>query len=146
MPRRQRTAGLRRRIHAMRPVFDATPLHERRQQLAESLGDGLVIIPGTPAVVRNQDGYYSFRQRSDFFFLTGFDEADAVAVLNSSGAKERFVLFVRPRDRDMEIWSGRRAGTEGAITTYGADAAYPIEQLEQRLREYAIDCPTIYYA
>jgi Xaa-Pro aminopeptidase len=130
----------------MRPVFDATPLHERRQQLAESLGDGLVIIPGTQAVVRNQDGYYSFRQRSDFFFLTGFDEADAVAVLNPSGAKERFVLFVRPRDRDMEIWSGRRAGTEGAITTYGADAAYPIEQLEQKLREYAIDCPTIYYA
>jgi Xaa-Pro aminopeptidase len=130
----------------MRPVFDATPFLERRQQLAESLGDGLVIIPGAQAAVRNQDGYYSFRQRSDFFFLTGFDEADAVAVLNPSGAKERFVLFVRPRDRDMEIWSGRRAGPEGAITTYGADAAYPIGQLDQKLREYAIDCPTIYYA
>jgi Xaa-Pro aminopeptidase len=129
----------------MRPVFDATPFHERRQQLAESLGDGMVIIPGAQAVVRNQDGYYSFRQRSDFFFLTGFDEADAVAVLKPSGAKERFVLFVRPRDRDMEIWSGHRAGTEGAVATYGADAAYPIGQLEQKLREYAIDCPTIYY-
>jgi Xaa-Pro aminopeptidase len=130
----------------MRPVFDATPFRERRQQLAESPGDGLVIIPGAPAVVRNQDGYGSFRQRSDFFFLTGFDEPDAVAVLKPSGAQERFVLFVRPRDRDMEIWNGHRAGTEGAIKIYGADAAHPIGQLEQKLREYAIDCPTIYYA
>jgi Xaa-Pro aminopeptidase len=130
----------------MRPVFDATPFHERRQQLAEALGDGLVIIPGAPAAGRTQDGYDSFRQRSDFFFLTGFDEPDAVAVLKPSGARERFMLFVRPRDRDLEIWHGHRAGTEGAITTYGADAAYPIDQLEPKLREYAIGCPTIYYA
>src|SRR5262245_20183609 len=129
----------------MRPSFDATPFLERRRQLAQSLGDGLAIIPGAQTVVRNQDGYDVFRQRSDFFFLTGFEEADAVAVINPSGAKERFVLFVRPRDRDMEIWNGRRAGTEGAITTYDADAAYPIDQLDQKLREYAIDCPTIYY-
>jgi Xaa-Pro aminopeptidase len=130
----------------MRPVFEATPYRDWRQQLAEALGDGLVIIPGAPAVVRNQDRYDSFRQRSDFYFLTGFDEADAVAVLKPSGAQERFVLFVRPRDRDLEIWHGHRAGTEGAMATYGADAAYPIDQLEQKLREYAIDCPTIYYA
>jgi Xaa-Pro aminopeptidase len=97
----------------MRPVFDATPFRERRRQLAESLGDGLVIIPGTPTVVRHQDGYDSFRQRSDFFFLTGFDEADAVAVINPPGAKERFVLFVRPRDPAMELWHGRRSGIEG---------------------------------
>jgi Xaa-Pro aminopeptidase len=130
----------------MRPSFDAAPFIERRRQFAESLGDGLAIIPGAQAVVRNHDVHYAFRQNSDFFFLTGFDEADAVAVIHPTGAKERFVLFVRPRDREMEIWNGRRAGTEGAITTYGADAAYPIEQLEQKLREYAIDCPTIYYA
>jgi hypothetical protein len=72
-----------------------------------------VIIPGAPAVGRNQDGQYVFRQRSGFFFLTGFDEPDAVAVLKPSGAQERFVLFVRPRDRDLEIWNGHRAGTEG---------------------------------
>ena len=58
----------------MRPVFNAMSFRERRQQLAASLGDGLAIIPGTPAVVRDQDGSHSFRQRSDFFFLTGFDE------------------------------------------------------------------------
>ena len=130
----------------MQRVFDATPFRERRQQLAEALGDGLAIIPGAQEAMRNQDGQYRFRQRSDFFFLTGFDEPDAVAVINPTSAKERFVLFVRPRDRDVELWSGRRAGTEGAITTYGADAAYPIGQLEQKLREYALDRPTLYYA
>jgi Xaa-Pro aminopeptidase len=129
----------------MQPSFDATPFLERRRQLAASLGDGLAIIPGAQTVVRNQDVHYGFRQRSDFFFLTGFDEADAVAVINPSGAKERFVLFVRPRDRDMEMWHGHRAGTEGAIATYGADAAYPIDQVDQKLREYAIGCATIYY-
>src|SRR5262245_37089557 len=97
----------------MRPTFDAAPFIERRRQFAESLGDGLVIIPGAQAVVRNHDVHYVFRQNSDFFFLTGFDEADAVAVLHPTGAKERFVLFVRPRDRDMEIWNGRRSGTGG---------------------------------
>jgi Xaa-Pro aminopeptidase len=130
----------------MQPSFDATPFRERRRQLAASLGDGLAIITGAQTVVRNQDGHDVFRQRADFFFLTGFEEADAVAVINPTSAKERFVLFVRPRDRDMEMWHGHRAGPEGAIATYGADAAYPIDQLEQKLREYAIDCPTIYYA
>jgi Xaa-Pro aminopeptidase len=140
------TAELEGRDQAMRPSFDVTPFLERRQQLGTFLGDGLAIIPGAQAGVRNQDAHYRFRQRSDFFFLTGFEEADAVAVIYPTSAKERFVLFVRPRDRDMEMWYGRRAGTEGAMTTYGADAAYPIAQLEQKLHEYAIDCPTIYYA
>ena len=130
----------------MRPSFDATPFIERRQRFAESIGDGLAIIPGAQEVARNHDVHYEFRQNSDFFFLTGFDEADAVAVINPTSAKERFVLFVRPRDRDMEIWHGHRAGTEGAIAMYGADAAYPIDQLDQKLRQYAIGCPTIYYA
>src|SRR5215510_14949281 len=130
---------------SMDTSFDVAPFLERRQHFAEALQDGLAIIPGAQAVVRNHDVHYVFRQNSDFFFLTGFDEADAVAVLHPTGAKERFVLFVRPRDRDMKIWHGRRAGTEGAITTYGADVAYPIDQLDQKLREYAIDCPTIYY-
>jgi Xaa-Pro aminopeptidase len=139
------TADLERRDQAMRPSFDATPFLERRQRFAESIGDGLAIIPGAQEVARNHDVHYEFRQHSDFFFLTGFDEADAVAVINPTSTKERFVLFVRPRDRDMEIWHGHRAGTEGAIAIYGADAAYPIEQLDQKLRQYAIGCATVYY-
>ena len=129
----------------MSTSFDAAPFLERRQRFAESIGDGVALIPGAHEVVRNRDIHYEFRQNSDFFFLTGFDEPDAMALINPAGAKERFVLFVRPRDREMEIWNGRRAGPEGVMATYGADAAYPIEQFEQKLREYAIDRTAIYY-
>ncbi len=124
---------------------DLAPFFERRQRFAAAIGDALAVIPGAAESVRNGDVHFEFRQTSDFFFLTGFDEPDAVAVVNPAHAKERYVLFVRPRDREMEIWNGRRAGVEGAIATYGADAAYPIDQLEAKLREYAVDRSVIHY-
>jgi Xaa-Pro aminopeptidase len=121
------------------------PFIERRQRFAEALGDGVAIVPGAQEVRRNGDVHYPFRQNSDFYFLTGFDEPDAVAVFSPTDAKERYVLFVRPRDRQMEIWNGRRAGVEGAVAAYGADTAYPIEDLDQQLRGWLIDHPTLYY-
>src|SRR5436305_11108870 len=114
------------------------PFADRRLRFAAALGDAIAVIPGALEVRRNGDVNYEFRQSSDFFFLTGFDEPDAVAVINPAHAKERYVLFVRPRDREMEIWNGRRAGVEGAVATYGADAAYPIDLLGEKLREYLI--------
>jgi Xaa-Pro aminopeptidase len=118
---------------------------ERRRRFVEAIGDGLAIVPAAGESVRNNDVSHPFRQHSDFYFLTGFDEPDAVAVVNPAHAKERYVLFVRPRDREMEIWTGHRAGVEGAVASYGADAAYPIEQLDAKLREYAIDRSTLFY-
>jgi Xaa-Pro aminopeptidase len=129
----------------MSPDIDLGTFIDRRQRFAEAVGDGVAIIPAAREVARNSDVHYEFRQDSDFFFLTGFDEPDAVAVFNPSEAKERYVLFVRPRDREMEIWNGRRAGVEGAVATYGADAAYPLEQLDQKLREYAAGRPSLVY-
>ncbi|HYE92904.1 MAG TPA: aminopeptidase P N-terminal domain-containing protein [Terriglobales bacterium] len=129
----------------MSTPHDLEAFIERRRRFAEAIGDGLAIIPAAREVSRNSDVHYEFRQDSDFFFLTGFDEPDAVAVFNPSHAKERYVLFVRPRDREMEIWTGRRAGVEGAVATYGADAAYPVDQLDQKLREYALDRSSLFY-
>ncbi|MEX2146923.1 MAG: aminopeptidase P N-terminal domain-containing protein [Candidatus Rokuibacteriota bacterium] len=126
-------------------THDLAPFFERRQHFTAALGDGIAIIPGAQEMGRNGDVHYEFRQSSDFFFLTGFDEPDAVAVINPAHAKERFVLFVRPRDRELEIWNGRRAGVEGAIATYGADAAYRIDQLDDKLRGYLLDRHTLYY-
>jgi Xaa-Pro aminopeptidase len=126
-------------------TFDLAPFLERRRRFADSIGDALAIIPAARETPRNADTNHEFRQSSDFYFLTGFDEPDAVAVINPGHAKERFVLFVRPRDREMEIWNGRRAGVEGAIGVYGADAAYTIDELESRLREYLFDRPTLFY-
>jgi Xaa-Pro aminopeptidase len=124
---------------------DLAPFIERRQRFAQALGDGLAVIPGAREVLRNGDVHHEFRQDSDFYYLTGFDEPDAVALFNPAHPKEPYVLFVRPRDRQMEVWNGRRAGVEGAIGTYGADSAYPIEQFDQKLRECAIDRPALFY-
>jgi len=124
---------------------DLATFIERRRRFVEAIGDGLAIIPAASETVRNHDVHHAFRQNSDFFFLTGFDEPDAVAVFNPAHSKERYVLFVRPRDREMEIWTGHRAGVEGAVAHHGADAAYPLDQLDAKLREYAIDRSTIYY-
>ena len=129
----------------MRTLRDLDTFIDRRRRFAEAIGDGLAIVPAAREVARNSDVHYEFRQDSDFFFLTGFDEPDAVAVFNPGHAKERFVLFVRPRDREMEIWNGRRAGVEGAVATFGADAAYPADQLDQKLREYALDRDALFY-
>jgi Xaa-Pro aminopeptidase len=129
----------------MSTLPDLDAFIDRRRRFADAIGEGLALIPAAREVPRNSDVHYEFRQDSDFFFLTGFDEPDAVAVINPSHAKERYVLFVRPRDREMEIWTGRRAGVEGAVAAYGADAAYPLDQLDQKLREYAVDRPALVY-
>ena len=124
---------------------DLATFIERRRRFVEGIGEGLAIIPAAQETARNSDVSHVFRQNSDFYFLTGFDEPDAVAVLNPAHSKERFVLFVRPRDREMEIWNGHRAGVEGAVAQYGADAAYPVDQLDAKLREYAIERTMVYY-
>jgi len=129
----------------MTPPFELAPFIERRRRFAEALGEGWAIIPAAQEVPRNADVQYEFRQDSDFFFLTGFSEPDAVAVFNPAHAKERYVLFVRPRDREMEIWNGRRAGVEGAVATYGADAAYTVEELDGKLRDYVIGRESLFY-
>ncbi len=121
------------------------PFTERRLRFLDAVGDGFAVIPAAQEIMRNADTNYEFRQSSDFYFLTGFDEPDAVAVFNPAHVKERYVLFVRPRDRDMEIWNGHRAGIEGAVARYGADASYPIEELDQKLRDYALDRTVLYY-
>ena len=121
------------------------PFTERRLRFMDAIGEGLAVVPGAQEIMRNADTNHDFRQASDFFFLTGFDEPDAVAVFNPTHVKERYVLFVRPRDREMEIWNGYRAGIEGAVARYGADAAYSIDELDQKLRDYGLDRPVLYY-
>ncbi len=126
--------------------YDAAAFELRRKRFAEEIGDGLAVIVGGAESLRNYDSYYPFRQDSDFYFLTGFPEPDAVAVFNPSHPSERYVLFVRPKDREREIWDGYRAGVEGAVEAFAADAAYPIGDLEKKLREYAVDRTRIFYA
>ncbi len=117
---------------------------DRRERFGRLLGAGIAVIPAATHVVRNNDVEYPFRQDSSFYYLSGFDEPDAVMLLDPSAADEQYVLFVRPRDREREIWDGRRAGPEGAKEAYRADVAYPIGDFEAVLRRRLVGRRVVY--
>ena len=108
----------------------------RRNALLDAMGDGVAVFPSAPLAVRNHDVEHPYRQDSDLYYLTGFDEPESVLVLTNQHDEHRCVMFVRPRKRDREIWDGPRAGVEGAVERFGADAAFPIEELAKRLPDY----------
>ena len=105
----------------------------------------VAIIPAAREAVRSHDTNYRYRQNSDFFYLTGFEEPDAIAVIAPSEAK-KFTLFVRPRDPERAIWDGYRAGVEGARTDYSADEAFPIAEFDGKLPEILDGPASLYYA
>ena len=104
----------------------------------------VAIIPGAREATRSNDTHYRFRQDSDFFYLTGFEEPEAIAVVKPSETS-KYVLFVRPRDPEREIWDGRRAGVEGAVSEFGADAAFPVADFNSKLREMLNEAEILYY-
>jgi Xaa-Pro aminopeptidase len=106
----------------------------RRRQLMRLMGrDSVAVLPAAAVHHRNSDVEYAYRQDSDFFYLTGFGEPEAVAVLIPGRVQAEYVLFVRDRDPERETWDGRRAGTEGATRDYGADDAFPISDIDEIL-------------
>lgn len=106
----------------------------RRKQLMRIIGrDSIAILPAATPKLRNNDVEYAFRQDSDFHYVTGFGEPEAVAVLVPGRAGGEFLLFVRERDPKRETWDGRRAGPEGATRDYGADDAFPISDIDDIL-------------
>lgn len=107
---------------------------KRRRQLMRMMGGGsIAIVPSAVEKIRNRDVEYPFRQDSDFQYLTGFPEPDAVAVLVPGRKPADFVLFCRDRDPVRETWTGRRAGPEGAQRDYGAGDAFPIGDIDDIL-------------
>jgi Xaa-Pro aminopeptidase len=118
-------------------------LAARRARVSARLGDGVLVLAAAPERVRTADILYPYRQDSDLDYLTAFPEPEAVAVL-APGTKEPFVLFVRPRDPEREQWVGWRAGVEGAVAAYGADAAHPIDELERVLPHLLERAPDVW--
>jgi len=117
----------------------------RRELLMERIGQGTAIFGAAPMAIMHSDVEHPFRQDSNFYYLTGFNEPQAVAVLAPHHEEHRFVLFVRPKDRQQEIWSGYRVGVEEAKERYGADAVYPIQELDQQLPQYLERAERLYY-
>jgi Xaa-Pro aminopeptidase len=106
----------------------------RRRQLLREMGrDAIAILPAAPVRRRNGDVEYAYRQDSDFHFLTGFPEPEAVAVLIPHRAEGEYVLFCRERDPTRELWDGDRAGQDGAVERYGADDSFPIGDIDEIL-------------
>jgi Xaa-Pro aminopeptidase len=118
----------------------------RRRQLMKLMGKGgIAILPTAPEKARNSDVSYHYRPDSDFFYLTGFGEPEAVAVLIPGREAAEYVLFVRDRDPARETWDGRRAGPEGATRDYGADDAFPIADIDDILPGLMENCSRVYY-
>ncbi|HET6147097.1 MAG TPA: aminopeptidase P N-terminal domain-containing protein [Polyangia bacterium] len=119
---------------------------ERRARLAKLLGPGAVLILASPPErTRNGDVTFKFRQDSDILYLTGFEEPGTLMVLRPDHPQTPFVMFVRPRNPADEIWTGRRAGVEGAVKTFGADAAFPIDEADNRLPDLIAGAVEVHY-
>jgi Xaa-Pro aminopeptidase len=113
--------------------------------LASMGPDAVAIFVGGRLAVRSADTEYPFRQDSDFWYLTGFDQPDAIAVL-STRPGPGFTLFVQPRDRAAETWTGYRPGVEGAVADYAADEAYPRDSFLEKLPAYIRGADRIYHS
>ncbi len=115
--------------------MDMAVFARRRAALMQAIGPRAALVLHSPPETRRGSVTTRYRQSSDIYYLTGFAEQDTTVVIRPGADKDRFVLFVRPRDKEREVWDGRRAGVEGAVATFGADAAFPAAELERRLPE-----------
>lgn len=124
---------------------------KRRKQLMQMMGAGAIaIVPTAPVRLRNRDAEYAYRPDSDFYYLTGFPEPEACAVIMpgrtvDAGKRAEYVLFCRERDPHREAWHGRRAGPEGACALYGADDAFPISDIDDILPGLLENSERVFY-
>ncbi len=127
------------------PTFFA---ERRRRAAAEMarLGGGVMLLPANDEKIRSNDSEYLFRQDSDHYYLTGLDEPEGCALLSvAPNGDAKLVLFVRPRDPEREIWTGRRAGVEGAKERHGADEAYTVTELDAKLPALVDGAPALWF-
>lgn len=119
---------------------------ERRRRLIEQLpANSVALIPGASIKARNGENEYAFRQDSDFYYLTGFNEPDSLLVLIPGREEGQVILFCPPRDRTMEIWTGYRAGPEGCVERFGADQAFNLDEIDARLPQLLNGRESLYY-
>jgi Xaa-Pro aminopeptidase len=121
---------------------------KRRDQLMKAHPGSVFILPAHPDFIRNSDVHHAYRQDSSFYYLSGFEEQGACLVLapsKSQGGSYRTILFVLPKDPEKEMWDGERHGVEGAQKVFGADEAYPIQELDKKLPELLQGSERVFY-
>ena len=125
-------------------MIESQTFANRRVQFLSKLGGNAAIIPAASLVTHHADCEYPFRQNSDFWYLTGFDEPNALALfLPYRKRGQQFILFVMPKEKEAEVWQGVRCGVDGAVDLYGADISHPITELKSRLPDYLFDAEGI---
>lgn len=127
-----------------KPLHKASVFKERRDKLKSMVKDSVLICASHPHYIRNNDVHYQYRQDSNFFYLTGFEEAESVFIFRPGQTPES-ILFVPPKDESKETWEGFRFGPEGAVSEFGMDAAYSIDELSTKLPELLKDAENIYF-
>lgn len=129
-----------------KPVIPKEEFAARRRRLLDKLGkDAIAVMPSGSLKVRNRDAEYPFRQDSDFHYLTGFNEPEAVAVFVPGREEGEYVLFCREKDEFAERWTGIRAGLEGAKHWHGADDAHPIGELNKLMPQLLTGRDQVHY-
>ncbi|SFM64308.1 Xaa-Pro aminopeptidase [Marinobacter zhejiangensis] len=130
----------------MASIIPVKEFAERRKKLMERMApDSIAIVPAAPERVRNRDVLHPFRQDSDFHYLTGFDEPEAVLVVIPGREHGESVMFCKERDPAKELWDGFLAGPEGAIERYGMDDAFPIADIDDILPGMIEGRSRVYY-
>jgi len=123
-----------------------TEYKRRRKHLMQIMGeDAVAILPAALVRMRNRDAEFQYRQDSDFHYITGFDEPEAVVVLVPGREHGEYILFCRENDKKMETWNGLRAGQDGAIEKYAADDSFPIDDIDDILPGLLENKEKVYY-
>ena len=119
----------------------------RRGQLMGMMKpNSIALLPASHECTRSRDTEYVFRQDSDFLYLTGFNEPDAVLVLVPGRRQGQVIMFCRDRNVELELWNGYRAGPEGAVKDYGVDDGFPIDDIDDILPGLMEGREHIYYS
>ena len=127
-------------------MTDVETFAARRRRLLEQLGPrGAAVLPAAPVHIRNNDVEHAYRQDSDLYYLTGFEEPHSVLVLTGAHSEHQSILFLQPRDPEREVWDGPRLGTERAVAELEVDAAFDIAELAEKLPGYLEGVETLHY-
>ena len=130
----------------MHAIITPTEFKSRRDELKNFVGEGnIAIIPSATQAIRNNDAEYRYRQDSDFYYLTGFEEPESLAVFIPGREQGEYILFCREFDETRAVWTGQHAGLEGACRDFGADDAFPIDDLDDILPGMLENKARVYY-
>ncbi len=117
----------------------------RRKALLDTIGQGVLVLPASTVYVRNNDVEHEYRQGSDLYYLTGFDEPESLLILSTQHPEHRAVLFLRDRDPERETWDGPRLGVERAAAALGIDMAYSIKELDEKLPDHLMNAQRVHF-